>query len=79
MVFSNQVYIVPPLPRQTPYWYRRYFSSISSRFAESFKHTEEGIIVLPTFPHPEYERDGIHLTEEDGPRFKQFGFYLTMI
>jgi len=63
------VFVVPPLPRETPYWYRRYFTSISSRFAESFKHTEEGVYVLPPFNKPDYERDGIHLTEADGPRY----------
>jgi len=60
---------MPPLPRGTPFWYRRYFPSIASKFAESFRHTEEGIFVLPTYSKPDYELDGIHLTEEDGPRY----------
>jgi len=63
-----KVYIMPPLPRESPFWYRRYFPSIASKFAESFRHTEEGIYVLPTYTKPNYELDGIHLTEEDGPR-----------
>jgi hypothetical protein len=65
-----QVFVVPPLPRGTPYWYRRYFTSISTCFAEAFKHVEDGILVLPTFVQPDYERDGIHLTEGDGPRYR---------
>ncbi len=73
------MFVVPPLPRGTPYWYRRYFTSISSCFAEAFKHTEDGILVLPTFTQPDYERDGIHFTENDGPRYAITTFIFAFI
>jgi hypothetical protein len=57
------------MPRSSPYWYRRYYHSITTLFADSFRHTDDGIHVLPVFAKPEYEVDGIHLTEESGPRF----------
>jgi len=60
---------MPPMPRSSPFWYRRYYHSITTRFAESFRHTEDGIHVLPIYTKPEYEADGIHLTEESGPRY----------
>jgi hypothetical protein len=60
---------MPPMPRSSPYWYRRYYHPITTIFAESFRHTEDGIHVLPAFAKPEYEVDGIHLTEESGPRW----------
>jgi hypothetical protein len=63
-----QVFVVPPLPRSSPFWYRRYYHPITTLFAEAFRHTEDGIHVLPTYAKPEYEVDGIHLTEESGPR-----------
>jgi hypothetical protein len=60
---------MPPMPRSSPFWYRRYYHSITSLFAESFRHTDDRIYVLPTYAKPDYEVDGIHLTEESGPRF----------
>ena len=62
-----QVYIMPPMSRNTPYWYRRYFPNIMSAFRTSFKTCEEGLVVLPIFKDPVFEKDYIHLNEDSGP------------
>jgi hypothetical protein len=65
--FMSQVYIMPPMARKTPYWYRRYYPHIMTSFREAFRSCEEGLLVLPCFPDPIFEKDYIHLNEDSGP------------
>jgi hypothetical protein len=59
---------MPPMARRTPYWYRRYFPSVMTSFKDAFRVCEEGIVVLPDFREPVFERDWIHLDEDSGPK-----------
>jgi hypothetical protein len=58
---------MPPMARQTPYWYRRYHPSVMTSFREAFRTCEEGIVVMQIFDNPVFEKDHIHLSEESGP------------
>jgi hypothetical protein len=62
-----QVYLVPPMARGTPYWYRRYHPSVMAAFREAFRNCEEGIFVMQAFSNPLFEKDQIHLNEDSGP------------
>jgi len=63
----QNVYIMPPMSRKTPFWYRRYFPNIMTSFREAFRSCEEGLLVLPVFLDPVFEKDYIHLNEDSGP------------
>jgi len=67
---SFQVLIFPPMLRRQPYWYSRWFGSIMLLFDTPSRQPDlPSIYVLPSFPNPEFELDGVHLTADIGPRY----------
>jgi hypothetical protein len=62
--------IVPPMLRQIPFWYARWYNSILLVFNESFHQPQiSGVMILPSFPDPVYLPDCVHFTEECGARY----------
>jgi hypothetical protein len=63
------VLIFPPMLRRQPYWYARWHSSIMIMFDSAYRQPDiAGVYVLPSYPSPEFDLDGIHLTMDSGPR-----------
>ena len=62
--------IVPPMMRQIPFWYCRWYNSIMLAFNDHFHSPDlSGVMVLPSFPDPIYDADCVHFTGECGPRY----------
>jgi hypothetical protein len=62
--------IVPPMIRQIPFWYARWYNSLLLVFNDTFHQPHiAGVVVLPSFPDPVYDTDCVHFTEECGSRF----------
>ena len=62
--------ISPPMYRQSPLWYRDGLPEVLSRFSVAAKrHAHRGLGLLPSFPTPAFEADGIHLTAYSGLEF----------
>jgi len=58
--------------RRQPYWYSRWHSSIMIVFDSTYRQPDlSGVYVLPTYPNPVFELDGVHLTIDSGPRLYQ--------
>jgi hypothetical protein len=62
--------IVPPMIRQIPFWYFRWYNSIMLAFNDHFHLPDlSGVVVLPSFPDPLYDTDCVHFTADCGPRY----------
>lgn len=67
---SRQFFVCPPMYRSTPSWYRDGMPDILTRFsAVMSKDRPENLRLLPSFPSPSYEKDGVHLTPYAGLEF----------
>jgi hypothetical protein len=63
--------IVPPMMRQIPFWYCRWYNSILLAFNDHFHLPDlSGVVVLPSFPDPVYDTDCVHFTADCGPRYR---------
>ena len=57
------VLISPPMYRASPLWYREGLPEILNLFSQSFKvNRPNNLYLLPSFPTPAFEADGVHLT-----------------
>ncbi len=65
---------MPPMYRECPFWYKRNYCQISAAFTSSFRQPVGHTFVLSSYTNPVFERDGIHLTEDDGLRYVQMKF-----
>ena len=61
--------VCPPMYRESPIWYRENLSQILTKFSEVFSRNESGILLMPSFPTPSLETDGVHLTAYSGLEF----------
>ena len=64
------IFVSPPIYRQQPEWYRHELAKVLvqfSKFLSSLLGTS--FHVLPRFPFPELESDGVHLTPNAGLKF----------
>jgi hypothetical protein len=52
--------------RECPFWYKRNFPQISAAFTSAFRQPVGHTFALASYTNPVFERDGIHLTEDDG-------------
>jgi hypothetical protein len=68
-IFGPKVYLMPPMYRECPFWYKRNFSQISAAFTSAFRQPVGHTFALASYTDPTFERDGIHLTEDDGIRY----------
>jgi hypothetical protein len=60
---------MPPMYRECPFWYKRNFAQISASFTSAFRQPIGHTFALASYTNPTFERDGIHLTEDDGLRY----------
>lgn len=64
--------ICPPMYRRSPVWYRDALPEIMTRYTMAYaKHAllVKNLIVMPSFPTPAFEKDGVHLTAYAGFEF----------
>ena len=64
-----QFLVCPPMYRMTPVWYRDGLPEILQRFSTVMKDRPSNCLLLPSFPTPSFEEDGIHLTAYSGSEF----------
>jgi hypothetical protein len=69
ILFCSKVYLMPPMYRECPFWYKRNFPQISASFTSAFRQPVGHTFALASYTNPSFERDGIHLTEDDGLRY----------
>lgn len=68
---ARRYLISPPMYRRSPLWYRDGIAEVLSRFS-SVSSSHKGVAnlgMLPSFPAPAFESDGIHLTPFSGQEF----------
>ena len=64
--------VAPPMYRHFPIWYRDGLSEVMQKFSSIMSHKLEGqanVHLLPSFPTPSFEPDGVHLTPFSGLEF----------
>ena len=61
--------ICPPMYRSTPMWYRNAMPEILQKFSEVMKSRPPNLLLMPSFPRPSLESDGVHLTAYSGLEF----------
>ena len=61
--------IAPPMYRRSPVWYREGLPEVLTKFSTFMKEKPASMLLLPSFPTPDYEQDGIHLTAYSGLEF----------
>ena len=64
------LFVAPPMYRQHPEWYRHGLPEILIQFSKVMSTLQgPGFHLLPSFPFPELEEDGVHLTAYAGLKF----------
>ena len=64
---SRRFLVCPPMYRRSPLWFRDGLPEILSRFSSASKSvTCPNFALLPSFPTPSFEADGIHLNAYSG-------------
>ena len=58
--------LAPPMYRKSPVWYREGLPEVMTRFSAAFRDKPGNLHLLPSFPTPDYEPDGYHLTAYSG-------------
>ena len=68
---SDSIFMVcPPMYRTRPLWYREALPEILQKFSEVMMRSKPpNMHLMPSFPTPSYEPDGIHLTAYSGLEF----------
>ena len=62
--------VCPPMYRRLPLWYRDGLSQVLSRFSFASKNCQQpNFGLLPSFPSPAFEADGVHLTAYSGMEY----------
>ena len=60
----------PPMYRTSPLWYREGLPEVLNLFSQTFASDRPpNLHILSSFPTPEYESDGVHLTAYSGLEF----------
>jgi len=60
--------------RRQPYWYSRWHGSIMLNFDAAYRQPDiANVFILPSYPNPVFDLDGVHLTADNGPRY--FGYF----
>jgi len=69
--FPERKFLVcPPMYRTRPVWYREGLPEILQKFSSVMSSDQpKNLTLMPSFPTPEYESDGIHLTPYSGIEF----------
>ena len=61
--------VCPPMYRHVPLWYRDGLPEVMTKFSEVFRERPRNVFLMPSFPTPEFEGDGVHLTAYSGLEF----------
>ena len=61
--------ICPPMYRLTPIWYREGLPEVLQKFSDVMKSRPPNCHMMPSFPTPAFEADGVHLTAYSGFEF----------
>ena len=64
--------VSPPMYRQFPLWYRDGLPEVLARFSSASRSTQPSVAnlgLLPSFPTPAFEADGVHLNAYSGYEF----------
>ena len=61
--------LVPPMYRKSPLWYREGLPEIMTKFSSTLRDRPLNLHLMTSFPTPEYDPDGIHLTAYSGLEF----------
>ena len=61
--------LCPPMYRTSPIWYREGLPEILRKFSEVMKSRPVNVHMMPSFPSPNYDPDGVHLTAYSGLEF----------
>ena len=64
-----QFLICPPMYRLVPIWFREALPEILQKFSDLMKKGPPNCHLMPSFPTPNYEDDGVHLTAYSGFEF----------
>ena len=65
-----KILVAPPMYRTSPVWYREGLPEILGVFSQVFtQDLPPNLHLLPSFPTPEYDADGVHLTPYSGLEF----------
>ena len=69
---SREHIIAPPMYRTSPVWYREGLPEVLGVFSQMLGQGQDipkNLRILPSFPTPEYENDGVHLTAYSGQEY----------
>ena len=58
--------VSPPMYRLTPLWYRDHMPVVLTTFADVFKARLSNVHLAKSFPTPDFDGDGVHLTPYSG-------------
>ena len=59
--------VCPPMYRKQPLWYRDGLPEVLGRFSSALMSDKPiNLIAMPSFPNPDFEADGVHLTAFSG-------------
>ena len=62
--------VSPPMYRVAPLWYREALPEIMTLFSQSMSaERPQNLHILPSFPIPDFQADGVHLTAYSGLEF----------
>ena len=61
--------ICPPMFREAPIWYREGLPEVLQKFSDLLKNRPQNCHMMPSFPTPSFEDDGVHLTAYSGFEF----------
>jgi len=62
--------VCPPMYRRSPLWYRDGLPEILKKFSSMMSSNRpNNLLLLPSFPNPDFDSDGVHLTPFSGLEF----------
>ena len=61
--------VAPPMYRLVPLWYRDGMPEVLIKFSETFRDKPPNVHLMQSFPTPDLEGDGVHLTAYSGMEF----------
>lgn len=66
--FPDRAFLIcPPMYRRSPIWYREGLPEVLTRFSsELMRNKPVNLLPMPSFPTPDFEVDGVHLTAYSG-------------
>ena len=64
---TRSIFLSPPMYRASPVWYREGLPEVLSLFSQTFSAEKPpNLHLLPSFPTPAFDADGVHLTPFSG-------------